>query len=96
VVYIIEFKFCTRYDTNNIYLRDTKKKRVFAPILDIPVSKQWPRVFENFGEDPHLSSVMGVASIRGYQGKYKTDRSKVAACMKHFIAYGAPWRYSLH
>jgi beta-glucosidase len=56
------------------------------------VSKQWPRVFENFGEDPHLSSVMGVASIRGYQGKYKTDRSKVAACMKHFIAYGAPWR----
>lgn len=36
---------------------------------------------------------MGVASIRGYQGKYKSDRSKVAACMKHFIAYGAPWRY---
>lgn len=68
--------------------------RTFAPVLDIPVNKQWPRVFENFGEDPHLSSVMGVASIRGYQGKYKTDRTKVAACMKHFIAYGAPYRYN--
>lgn len=68
------------------------KHRTFAPVLDIPVNKQWPRVFENFGEDPHLSSVMGVASIRGYQGKYKTDRTKVAACMKHFIAYGAPYR----
>ncbi len=48
-------------------------------------------MYENFGEDPHLSSVLGAASIRGYQGKYKSDRSKVAACMKHFIAYGAPW-----
>jgi beta-glucosidase len=34
---------------------------------------------------------MGAAAIRGYQGKYKSDRNKVAACMKHFIAYGAPW-----
>ncbi|KAF7729053.1 hypothetical protein EC973_005085 [Apophysomyces ossiformis] len=65
--------------------------RTFAPVLDIPVNKQWPRVYENFGEDPYLSSLMGIAAIRGYQGQYKSDRSKVAACMKHFIAYGAPW-----
>ncbi|CAO3595661.1 unnamed protein product [Absidia cylindrospora] len=55
------------------------------------MNKQWPRVFENFGEDPFLSGVLGKAAIHGYQGKYKTDRTKVAACMKHFIAYGAPW-----
>ncbi|KAI8640046.1 glycoside hydrolase superfamily [Parasitella parasitica] len=82
------------YESASITARDTRASGVqwtFAPVLDIPVNKQWPRVFENFGEDPHLSSVMGVASIRGYQGKYKTDRSKVAACMKHFIAYGAPY-----
>lgn len=65
--------------------------RTFAPVLDIPVTKQWARVYENFGEDPYLSSVMGVAAIRGYQGKYKSDRTKVAASMKHFIAYGAPY-----
>ncbi|KAG0178858.1 hypothetical protein DFQ29_002893 [Apophysomyces sp. BC1021] len=63
----------------------------FAPVLDIPVNKEWPRVYENFGEDPYLSSIMGIAAIHGYQGRYKSDRSKVAACMKHFIAYGAPW-----
>lgn len=48
-------------------------------------------MYENFGEDPYLSSVLGVTAIRGYQGKYKTDRTKVAATMKHFIAYGAPY-----
>ncbi|CAO3642130.1 unnamed protein product [Mucor hiemalis] len=82
------------YESALITARDTRAAGVqwtFAPVLDIPISKQWPRVFENFGEDPHLSSVLGAAAIRGYQGKYKTDRSKVAACMKHFIAYGAPW-----
>ncbi|KAI8375547.1 glycoside hydrolase superfamily [Blakeslea trispora] len=82
------------YKAASITAKDTRAAGVqwtFAPVLDIPVNKQWPRVYENFGEDPHLSSVMGVAAIRGYQGKYKSDRTKVAACMKHFIAYGAPW-----
>ncbi|KAI8377184.1 glycoside hydrolase family 3 domain protein [Choanephora cucurbitarum] len=82
------------YKAASITARDTRAAGVqwtFAPVLDIPVNKQWPRVYENFGEDPHLSSVMGTAAIRGYQGKYKSDRTKVAACMKHFIAYGAPY-----
>lgn len=83
------------YESASITARDTRAAGVqwtFAPVLDIPVSKQWPRVYENYGEDPHLSSILGAAAIRGYQGKYKSDRTKVAACMKHFIAYGAPWR----
>ncbi|KAI8340076.1 glycoside hydrolase superfamily [Chlamydoabsidia padenii] len=82
------------YEAASITARETRAAGVhwtFAPVLDIPVNKQWPRVFENFGEDPHLSGVLGQASIRGYQGKYKSDRTKVAACMKHFIGYGAPW-----
>ncbi|KAI9253271.1 beta-glucosidase-related glycosidase [Helicostylum pulchrum] len=82
------------YESASITARDTRAAGVqwtFAPVLDIPVSKQWPRVYENYGEDPHLSSILGAAAIRGYQGKYKSDRTKVAACMKHFIAYGAPW-----
>lgn len=45
--------------------------RNFAPVLDIPMNKQWPRVFENFGEDPFLSGVLGKAAIHGYQGKYE-------------------------
>ncbi|KAI8081783.1 glycoside hydrolase family 3 domain protein [Halteromyces radiatus] len=82
------------YEAASITAMETRAAGVhwtFAPVLDIPMNKQWPRVFENFGEDPYLSSVLGKAAIHGYQGKYKTDRSKVAACMKHFIAYGDPW-----
>lgn len=59
----------------------------FAPILGIATQPKWPRVFETFGEDPHLASVMGVANIRGLQGypAKLCSRFKVAACMKHFV-----------
>lgn len=39
--------------------------------------------------DPYVVSEMGSASIRGLQGDYKKDRTRVAACMKHFIGYSA-------
>ncbi|KAG0321283.1 hypothetical protein BGZ99_004024 [Dissophora globulifera] len=39
--------------------------------------------------DPHLVSEMGSAIIKGMQGNYKKDRTRVAACMKHFIGYSA-------
>ncbi|KAI9270550.1 glycoside hydrolase superfamily [Phascolomyces articulosus] len=82
------------YETAVVTARETRAANVhwtFAPVFDIPTTKQWARVYENFGEDPYMSGIMGAAAIRGYQGKYKTDRSKVAATMKHFIAYGAPY-----
>ncbi|KAG2228318.1 hypothetical protein INT45_011110 [Circinella minor] len=81
------------YETAVVTARETRAANVhwtFAPVLDIPTNKQWARVYENFGEDPYMSGIMGAAAIRGYQGKYKSDRTKVAATMKHFIAYGAP------
>ncbi|KAI8145512.1 glycoside hydrolase superfamily [Fennellomyces sp. T-0311] len=82
------------YETAVVTARETRAANVqwtFAPVLDIPMSKQWARVYENFGEDPYMSSILGAAAVRGYQGKYKSDRTKVAASMKHFIAYGAPY-----
>ncbi|KAJ2445892.1 hypothetical protein IWW46_001241 [Coemansia sp. RSA 2440] len=63
----------------------------FAPVLDIAVNKLWSRTYENFGEDPFLSAQMGRASVQGYQGDYKSDRTRVAACLKHFIGYGYPF-----
>ncbi|KAG0226037.1 hypothetical protein BGW41_004420 [Actinomortierella wolfii] len=62
---------------------------VFGPILDVAVHKMWPRVYETFGEDPHVISQFGRAIIHGLQGNYKEDRYRVAACMKHFIGYSA-------
>nr|CCA27737.1 unnamed protein product [Albugo laibachii Nc14] len=55
---------------------------VFAPILDVSRNVYWARTYETFGEDSHLVSVMGDASIRGLQ-----NNSAIAACMKHFIGY---------
>ncbi|KAJ2559427.1 hypothetical protein EV175_000342 [Coemansia sp. RSA 1933] len=82
------------YDAGRVAAKDTRAAGVhwaFAPISDLGVNKLWSRTYENFGEDPYLSSQMTAASVRGYQGDYKHDRSRVAACIKHFIAYGYPF-----
>ncbi|KAF9938916.1 hypothetical protein BGZ67_010252 [Mortierella alpina] len=80
------------YEAGRIAAKDTRAAGipwVFAPILDVAIHKLWPRVYETFGEDPFLVSQMGSAIIKGLQGNYKKDRSRVAACMKHFIGYSA-------
>lgn len=60
----------------------------FAPMIDVSRDGRWGRVAECFGEDPYANSVMGAASVRGYQGNdlYLTDN--VAACLKHYVGYG--------
>ncbi|KAF9914935.1 hypothetical protein BX616_007275 [Lobosporangium transversale] len=86
------FNTTLAYEAGRITAKDTRAAGipwVFAPILDIAVHKLWPRVYETFGEDPHVSSTMGAAIIRGLQGNYKKDRTRVAGCMKHFIGYSA-------
>ncbi|KAF9302835.1 hypothetical protein BGZ74_004755 [Mortierella antarctica] len=86
------FNTSIAYESGRIAAKDTRAAGipwVFAPILDIAVHKLWPRVYETFGEDPHLAAEMGSAIIKGLQGNYKEDRTRVAACMKHFIGYSA-------
>ncbi|OZJ04515.1 hypothetical protein BZG36_02248 [Bifiguratus adelaidae] len=80
------------YNAAEITAKDSRGANIpwtFAPILDLGTNKQWPRIYENFGEDPYLQSVMAAASVRGFQGNYKTNRTKIAACAKHFLGYGA-------
>ncbi|KAJ2852891.1 hypothetical protein J3B02_003378 [Coemansia erecta] len=82
------------YSAGRIAAKDTRAAGAhwaFAPIMDLAVNKLWSRTYENFGEDPYLSSEMARQSIAGYQGDYKNDRSRVAACLKHFIGYGYPF-----
>ena len=62
----------------------------FSPVLDIGRQPLWPRLFETFGEDPHLVSVMGAAAIRGYQGTDLSSPQSVAATMKHYVGYSLP------
>ncbi len=62
---------------------------VFSPMVDIARDPRWGRMVEGAGEDPYLGSVMARAYVRGYQGKSLGDKESVAACVKHFVGYGA-------
>jgi beta-glucosidase len=61
----------------------------FSPMLDVSRDPRWGRIAEGFGEDTYLTSVMGVAMISGYQGSDPGDPTSLAACVKHFVGYGA-------
>ncbi len=63
----------------------------FAPILDLGRDSRWPRMWETYGEDPYLVSVMGEQSILGYQGPDPNHlgSNRVATCLKHYMAYGS-------
>ena len=61
----------------------------FSPMLDLVRDPRWGRVLESTGEDPYLNSEYARAMVHGYQGdNLKEDTTKVAACVKHFAAYG--------
>jgi len=60
----------------------------FSPMIDVARDPRWGRVAEGYGEDPYLTSVMGVAAVEGYQGDDLTDPATMAACVKHFAGYG--------
>lgn len=61
----------------------------FSPMLDIARDPRWGRVAEGSGEDPYLDTQMGVAMVKGYQGESLSDPTSIAACIKHFVGYGA-------
>ena len=62
----------------------------FSPMCDISHDPRWGRVSEGAGEDPYLGAKMSTALVEGYQGDNLADSSTILACVKHFIAYGAP------
>ncbi len=60
----------------------------FSPMVDICRDARWGRVMESSGEDPYLSSRMAEAAVKGYQGDDLSKEGTIAACVKHFAAYG--------
>lgn len=63
---------------------------VFGPMIDVTRDPRWGRVAESPGEDPLLASRIAAAATRGLQGPVLAAPGRVAACLKHFVAYGAP------
>ena len=63
----------------------------FAPMVDLVRDPRWGRVMESTGEDSYLNSQFAKAFVRGFQGpELENDPNRLAACVKHFAAYGAP------
>lgn len=61
----------------------------FAPMIDVARDPRWGRMAEGCGEDTYLTSVMGAAMIKGFQGDSLNNPTSIAACPKHFVGYGA-------
>ena len=61
----------------------------FAPMVDIARDPRWGRIAEGGGEDTLLTSRMGAAAVRGFQGDDLSDPERIAACAKHYVGYGA-------
>ena len=66
---------------------------VYNPVTDLGRDPRWSRIWESFGEDPIVNARMAEAEIKGYQGDDPNHlgRYNVAACIKHYFAYGAPF-----
>ncbi|HEX5730649.1 glycoside hydrolase family 3 N-terminal domain-containing protein [Microbacterium sp.] len=62
----------------------------FSPMVDVSRDPRWGRAVEGFGEDVHLTAVLGAAMVRGYQGNDLSAPTAIAATAKHFVAYGQP------
>jgi beta-glucosidase len=61
----------------------------FAPMVDIARDPRWGRIMEGAGEDTYLGSKIAVARVKGFQGNSLNDNTTIAACAKHYAAYGA-------
>ena len=68
----------------NVY----KGLNFWSPNVNIFRDPRWGRGHETYGEDPYLTSRMGVAFIKGLQGEGRY--LKAAACAKHFAAHSGP------
>jgi beta-glucosidase len=60
----------------------------FAPMVDVARDARWGRFMEGSGEDPYLGSLFAAARVKGFQGDDLSASNTIAACVKHFAAYG--------
>src|SRR6267143_1217226 len=71
---------------SQIAAAETRKAGIpwsFSPVLDAGRQPLWPRLWETFGEDTYLATVMGVAAVRGYEGTDLSSPGSVSASLKH-------------
>ena len=62
----------------------------WTPNVNIFRDPRWGRGQETYGEDPYLTSQMGMAVVRGLQGPEEAPYDKLHACAKHFAVHSGP------
>ena len=80
-----KFNVQQKYGDYDIY----KGLTFWSPNVNIFRDPRWGRGHETFGEDPYLTSRLGVRFIQGMQG-HDEKYMKVAACAKHFAVHSGP------
>jgi beta-glucosidase len=63
---------------------------MWTPTINIFRDPRWGRGIETYGEDPFLTSILGVAAVRGLQGPDNSKYDKLHACAKHFAVHSGP------
>ena len=76
------------YAKRNVRSYNYKGLTFWTPNVNIFRDPRWGRGQETYGEDPYLTSRMGLAMVRGLQGNGEVMKS--AACAKHFVAHSGP------
>lgn len=80
-----KFNAQQKYDDFDIY----KGLTFWSPNVNIFRDPRWGRGHETFGEDPYLTSRLGVRFVEGLQG-HDEDYMKAVACAKHFAVHSGP------
>ncbi len=63
---------------------------VWTPNINIFRDPRWGRGQETYGEDPYLTSIMGISVVKGLQGPVDAKYRKLLACAKHFAVHSGP------
>lgn len=58
----------------------------FSPVLDLGMQPLWPRLIETYGEDPYLTTVFGLETVK----EMELSNRPIASCLKHFYGYSNP------
>lgn len=79
----------------NIFSSQNKNGRyegltMWTPTINIFRDPRWGRGMESYGEDPYLTSILGLAVVKGLQGESRNGYDKLYACAKHFAVHSGP------
>lgn len=80
------------YRVGEVIARETPLKGcnwTFAPMVDIARDARWGRIAESAGQDPLVASLYSAAMVKGIQSAPVKGGTFIAACLKHFVGYGA-------